>query len=83
MLSRETEARVVKMLLEIGEGERTIETSRQILSEIPEYDPFTIFRALDKNSKNKLDYSMMKIQMDFFHIMNFLILYKVITLKVE
>ena len=57
MLSRETEARVVKILLEIGEGERTIETSRQILSEIPEYDPFTIFRALDKNSKNKLDYN--------------------------
>ena len=57
MLSKETEARVAKILTIIAENERSIEISRQILSQIPEYDPFSIFRAFDKNSKNKIDYN--------------------------
>ncbi len=57
MLSKETEARVAKILIIIAENERSIEISREILSQIPEYDPFSIFRAFDKNSKNKIDYN--------------------------
>ena len=55
MLSIETEARVAKILLTLAEGERSIEVSRQVLSDNFDFDPYQIFRALDSCCKNNID----------------------------
>ncbi len=55
MLSIETEARVAKILLSLAEGERSIEVSRQVLSDNYDFDPYQIFRALDSCCKNCVD----------------------------
>ena len=46
MLSVETEARVAKLLLSLAEGERSVEISRQVLSDNYDFDPYQIFRLL-------------------------------------
>jgi AGCS family alanine or glycine:cation symporter len=55
MLSVETEARVAKLLLSLAEGERTVEISRQVLSDNYDFDPYQIFRALDTECKNRVN----------------------------
>jgi Ca2+-binding EF-hand superfamily protein len=55
MCSIETEKRLSKLLMILAEGERTVEISRKVLSELKEYEPFTIFRNLDGERKNKID----------------------------
>ncbi len=55
MLSIETEARIVKILLTLSENEKSIEISRQLLREDNDFDSYQIFRYLDKGSKNKID----------------------------
>lgn len=55
MLSIETEARLAKLFLNIADGEKAVETSRQVLSEQLDFDPYQIFKKLDKESKNYID----------------------------
>ena len=55
MLSIETEKRVAKLFNILAEGERTIEISRRILSEIEEFEPYQIFKNIDIEGKNKID----------------------------
>jgi len=55
MLSIETEARIAKILLALAEGERTIEVSRQILSDNYDFDSYQIFKFLDTECKNRVD----------------------------
>jgi Ca2+-binding EF-hand superfamily protein len=46
---------MVKIFLTLSEGENSIETTRQLLSNNYEYDPFQIFKHLDLCFKNKID----------------------------
>ena len=55
MLSIETEARVAKILLTLAEGEKSIEISRQLLSDNFDFDSYQIFKALDTSGKNNID----------------------------
>lgn len=55
MISIETEARVAKIFLAMADGEKSCEVIRQGLSQQRDFDPFNIFRILDKSFKNYLD----------------------------
>ena len=55
MLSIETEARVAKLFLNIAEGEKSVEITRQVLSEQIDYDPHQVFKRLDTEGKNSVD----------------------------
>ena len=55
MLSVETEARIAKILLALAEGERSIEISRQVLSDNYDFDPYQIFKYLDLDCKNAIN----------------------------
>ena len=60
MISRETEKKLGKLLMIIAEGERTIEISRQVLSDLKEFDSYQIFKNIDIEENNKIDsYSIM------------------------
>lgn len=64
MISIETEARIAKFLLTLSDGEREVETIRQVLAKQLGFDSYNIFRVLDKTSKNSIDeydiYSFLK-----------------------
>ena len=55
MCSSETEIRLGKLLMTLAEGERSIEISRQVLSDLKEFDSFQIFKNIDIEDKNKID----------------------------
>lgn len=55
MISIETEARIAKLLLTLADGEREVETIRQVLAKQLGFDAHSIFRVLDKNLKNSID----------------------------
>ena len=48
------EFRITKFLMEIAECERSIEITRRVLSDCIEYDPYQIFKLLDKERKNAI-----------------------------
>ena len=55
MYSSETEKKLGKLLMILAEGERAIEISRQVLSDLKEFDSFQIFKNIDIEDKNKID----------------------------
>jgi len=55
MFTLETENLTSQLFLIIAEGERNVETLRQIISENLEFDPYLAFRFLDKEDKRYLD----------------------------
>ena len=55
MCSTETEKKLGKILMILAEGERSIEISRQVLSDLKEFDSFQIFKNIDLEDKNKID----------------------------
>ena len=55
MYSSETEKKLGKLLMILAEGERTIEISRQVLSDLKEFDSFQIFKNIDIEDNNKID----------------------------
>ena len=55
MCSYETEKKLGKILMLLAEGERSIEISRQVLSDLKEFDSFQIFKNIDMEDKNKID----------------------------
>ena len=55
MLSIQTEARVVKLLLEIAKGENAIESARRMMTNNYDFDAYQIFNFLDIEKKNRLD----------------------------
>ncbi len=60
MYSSETEKKLGKLLMILAEGERAIEISRQVLSDLKEFDSFQIFKNIDIEDNNKIDcYSIM------------------------
>jgi hypothetical protein len=58
MLSLETDAKLCRLMMNIAEGEKTIELSRQMLAEEPLFETYAAFKRLDDDSKgfiNSLD----------------------------
>ena len=55
MISIDTAARVAKILLYWAESEHNIEINRKCLSDSLEFDPYQIFKILDKDYKNRID----------------------------
>ena len=55
MLTKETEAKISKILVKLSEGEKIIENSRKVLSENIDFDSYQIFRYLDTEGKNIID----------------------------
>jgi len=55
MLSIQTEARIVKLLLEIAKGENAIESARRMMTNNYDFDAYQIFNFLDIEKKNRLD----------------------------
>ena len=53
----ETEQKLINIFLSLSDGERTIEISRQVLSDIFDFDCLKIFQALDSQEKNYIDAS--------------------------
>ena len=55
MTSIETEKRLSKLMMQLAEGERTIEISRQVLSDLYDFNAYQIFKNLDTEGKNRID----------------------------
>ena len=55
MISIETEARIAKIFLELAQGEQNTEAIRLALGQLKDFDPYNIFRLLDKSFKNSLN----------------------------
>ena len=55
MSSIETEKRLSKLMMQLAEGERTIEISRQVLSDLYDFNAYQIFKHLDIEGKNRID----------------------------
>ena len=55
LTSIETEKRLSKLMMQLAEGERTIEISRQVLSDLYDFDAYQIFKNLDVEGKNRID----------------------------
>lgn len=55
MLSVETESSVTRLLLNLADGERQIEISRQVLAQNLDFDPYQVFCVIDKEGKNSID----------------------------
>ena len=55
MLSIETEARIARIFLALAESEKAIEINRQLLSDNNEFDPYTLFTAIDIEHKNRIN----------------------------
>ena len=53
MCSIETEKRIAQLLMILAEGERSIEITRQVLSDLKEFDSYQIFKNLDFEEKIK------------------------------
>ena len=51
MNSIETEKRLSKLMMQLAEGERTIEISRQVLSDLYDFNAYQIFKNLDIEGK--------------------------------
>jgi len=55
MLSTETEAKIAKLFMVLAEGENNSEIIRQVISEQPNFDPYLLFKKIDKGQKNFID----------------------------
>ena len=55
MISIETQARLAKLLLNMADGEKSVEVTRQVLSEQIDFDCYKAFKRLDRESKNYVD----------------------------
>ena len=54
MSNSDIEIRLSKLLMEIAEGERSIEITRRVLSDCIEFDSYQIFKNLDYENKNAI-----------------------------
>ncbi len=55
MLSSETESKLSKLFMVLAEGENNSEIIRQVISEQPNFEPFLLFKILDRDNKNFID----------------------------
>lgn len=55
MLSIETEARLAKLFVNLFEGEKAVEYTRENLASLREFDAFQTFTRVDRERKNHID----------------------------
>lgn len=51
MASLDNEIRLANLLFTVGDGEHEIEETREKLAKLPEFDPFLLFKLLDRGAK--------------------------------
>lgn len=67
-VSMATKKRLGKLFMCIGEQEQSIEISRQILCNCPEFEPYSSFKRLDRHGKGYITYNDL---LDFSRYENF------------
>ena len=55
MVSIETQARLAKLLLNLADGEKSVEVTRQSLADQLDFDCYKAFKRIDRESKNFVD----------------------------
>lgn len=55
MVSIESQARLAKLLLNVSDGEKAVEVTRQVLTEQLDFDCYKAFKRIDRESKNYVD----------------------------
>ena len=55
MVNPETEQILAKILINLAKGERKSEIAKQVLCENPDFNPFQLFKLIDKQNKNYID----------------------------
>jgi Ca2+-binding EF-hand superfamily protein len=54
MATLDNEIRLANLLIALGDGEQEIEANRERLSKLPEFDPYLLFKFLDRSSRGHL-----------------------------
>lgn len=54
MVTLDNEIRLANLLIALGDGEQDIEATREKLSKMNDFDPYLLFKFLDKSSKGYL-----------------------------
>ena len=54
-ISNETINKLALIFKALAEGERNVELTRQVLCDNNDYDPYTIFKLIDMNNKNRIN----------------------------
>lgn len=55
MVSIESQARLAKLLLNVSDGEKAVEVTRQVLTEQLDFDCYKAFKRIDRETKNYVD----------------------------
>jgi len=54
MIGLQTEHKLAQLLKSIADGEKEIEVTRQVLAEQPDFEPYTAFKRIDRDSNSSL-----------------------------
>lgn len=68
MATLDNEIRLANLLITLGDGELEIEASRERLSKIPEFDPFLLFKFIDRGSRGFINSADLQRFFDDFGI---------------
>jgi Ca2+-binding EF-hand superfamily protein len=55
MISHETNQLFIQIFVTVLQHENSLEIIRQVLTENPNFEPFTVFKRFDKNNQNYVD----------------------------
>lgn len=55
MVSIETQARAARIFLNLADGEKAVEVSRQVLADQLDFDSYKAFKRVDREGKNYID----------------------------
>jgi Ca2+-binding EF-hand superfamily protein len=68
MATLDNEIRLANLLITLGDGELDIEATREKLSKLPEFDPYLLFKFVDRSGKGYLTISDLLLFFDEFGI---------------
>jgi len=71
MISLETDARLVRLILAISKEEKALEVVRQVLAQQSKFEPYAAFQRLDKKYRGYLTTSDLKTFLQYFFIYAF------------
>lgn len=68
MATLDNEIRLANLLITLGDGELDIEATREKLSKLPEFDPYLLFKFVDRSGRGYLTISDLLLYFDEFGI---------------
>lgn len=68
MVSLETERRLAEFLSQVANGERQVELARQSLSENPDFEPYSVFKLVDKLDRASLGLFELRDFLDYSRV---------------